>query len=1059
MQSNKLLTVPEACELHAGALDFNPSDQVEHLESLLKDSTEKAEAFFEKNHVTSGMKTLLKECLERLSGLSSQAVFELRQAMGGGKTHSMLALGRLARNPEMFQKIPPEITANIGKSHKSRVVAINGRSISKNFHLWGDIANQFDKKEEFSPFWKDIPTAPTEEDWKQLIGDEPTLILLDELPPYFNYAVTRQIGEGTLATVTTYALSNLLSAAMKLSKTAIVVSNLTGSYQEATQGLTDTMKKALKKNLDNISGETKRGTRSITPVDLSTNEIYAILKKRMFSKLPDKKEIEKIANAYGDAIHKAVRSKTISKSSEQVAEEIMASYPFHPSVKHIIALFKENENYRQTRGLMQFVSKMLKSVWHQKGKGNRKTQGKGIYLIGCQHLDLHIEDVKDEVGRIGKLEGALARDVASTNGSAHAETIDANKGGDSATQTAKLLLTASLSENIDSVKGLSKSTLIEYLITPDRDSAEFDEAFENLQKECWYLHKKDNDNWYFSKLENLRKRIESKAEKAPQHKIDAELKRRLENIFEPRTKSAYVKVIALPLIDEVTLNAHDRLCLVLPPDRKDSLKEAEAFFETQVYKNGVCFVTGDFSSSGNLEDKVRRIWAVAKVTEELSGQLAHKQELEEEAEQAELDFNTSVYALFNRVYYPMQRDEKPKLTHTKFSLVGKQSGSSKEINGEKAVEEALSASNAKKLILEIQPQMNSLIQRAEDVLWPSSQTQTRWQDVVERAQSNPRWLWIPPRGLKDLRDQAVSEGRWSYDDSSGYVDKKPPQPKTGLNITDQSYDEETGEAELVFFPQNAGETPIIRMSETPKMDEQSEKLDSKKSLKTKATKLWFKVEDPTGQNEAGDMVTWNNKLHLTYEPQYLPDKRIVKLHVVPRGEIRWNTKGINPKEGKVYKSGEPIKIKGTEEVTLYAYAEDQGISVAKTFKIKPSSDTPQSIAPEKKVELKKELHGDSTKSSFDILNAIESDPHVELHNVSLTVGSGSSHVQIRFGSEAPVSAQHIKESITWARSALNRPDAEVHVTIPRTTFSKGFHFTAFADTLGENIAPKEVEQE
>lgn len=444
------------------------------------------------------MARLLKECLQRLAGGSSQAVFELRQAMGGGKTHSMLALGILARNPHMYERVPSEITNGI-TPFKSKVVAINGRAISKNCYLWGDIADQLGKKEQFSEFWRNGADAPSEKDWINLIGNEATLILLDELPPYFDYATTRPVGGGTLANVTTYALSNLLSAAMKLPKTAIVVSNLTGSYQGATQ--------ALAKAIKDISEETKRQARSITPVDLNTNEIYEILRKRMFSKLPDQSEIEKIADAYGDAINEAVRSKTIAKSPEQIADEVIGSYPFHPSVKHIIALFKENENYRQTRGLMQFVSKMLKSVW----QGN---QG-DVYLIGCQHLDLTIQDVRDEINRIGKLEVALSTDVASSDRSAHAETIDANKGNNAATMAAKLLLTASLSENVDSVKGISKSTLIEYLVAPDRNSTEFDEAFEDLRKECWYLHKKDNDVWYFSNIENLRKRIENRAANAP----------------------------------------------------------------------------------------------------------------------------------------------------------------------------------------------------------------------------------------------------------------------------------------------------------------------------------------------------------------------------------------------------------------------------------------------------------------------------------------------------------------------------------------------------------------
>lgn len=1032
MTYKKLLTVTEACELYDSALNFALSDQVEHLSDLLTDTEKKAEEFFEKNHVTSGMARLIKECLQRLSGTSSQAVFELRQAMGGGKTHSMLALGILARNPEMYTKIPSEITSGI-QPIKAKVIAINGRAISKDHYLWGDIADQLNKKEQFSNFWKNGADAPSEKDWINLLGEEPNLILLDELPPYFDYAITRPVGGGTLANVTTYALSNLLSAAMKLPKTAIVLSNLTGSYQGATQ--------ALSKAIKDISEETKRQARSITPVDLNTNEIYEILRKRMFSKLPSQDEIENIANAYGEAINEAVRSKTIAKSPEQIADEVIGSYPFHPSVKHIIALFKENENYRQTRGLMQFVSKMLKSVW-QGSAGD-------VYLIGCQHLDLTMQDVRDEINRIGKLEGALTTDVASSDNSAHAETIDANKGNNAATMAAKLLLTASLSENVDSVKGISKSNLIEYLVAPDRNSLEFDEAFEELRKECWYLHKKDNDIWYFSNIENLRKRIENRAANAPQAKIDTELKRRLENIFDPKSKRAYGQAIALPMINEISLNAVGRLCLVMSPDSKTPPQDAQKFFEAQVYKNGFCVVTGDGSSMGSLEDKTRRIWAIAKVEQELSDNPTHRQELQEEAEQAEFDFNASVQSLFNRVYFPMERSGKAELVHTKLNLRNE----GNEINGEKAVEETLTGSGANKLIIDVKANFDRLIDRAEDVLWPGSQTRVRWKDVVERAQSNTRWLWTPAKGLDDLRDQAVSVGRWSYD-ADGYVDKKPPKPKTSINITELSYNEATGESELELFPQNAGKSPLITISETADIDKDGKDL-ANTVITTDKTKLWFRVEDPTGHHETGEIVSWKNKLNLTYQPQYLPNKRIVELTVVPRGEIRWNTTGANPKEGEVYK--QPIEIEGTEEVIIYAYAEDQGVGTTKSFKIR-KTDAPQTIEKEKPATLKKPLNGDAIKSTFEILKAAKVDNNARLHEVSLTIGSGARSIRTRFGSEASVSAQAIEDAIEWARAAIGDNAAEVQITIKGMEFSTGFDLEEFAKALGEDIQPHEVEQ-
>jgi hypothetical protein len=48
---------------------------------------------------------------------------------------------------------------------------------------------------------------------------------------------------------------------------------------------------------------------------------------------------------------------------EEVAEEVRETYPFHPSFKNLVALFKENEGFRQTRGLMQFTARCVMPWW------------------------------------------------------------------------------------------------------------------------------------------------------------------------------------------------------------------------------------------------------------------------------------------------------------------------------------------------------------------------------------------------------------------------------------------------------------------------------------------------------------------------------------------------------------------------------------------------------------------------------------------------------------------------------------------------------------------------
>jgi predicted AAA+ superfamily ATPase len=339
-----LKTVRDACTPHKMALDFSMAEQIEDLAAVIGGAGD-GQAFFAKNHITAGMRQLFDLGLRRLAGRSDQAVFELTQAMGGGKTHTMIAFGLVARNAKLRESVVPEFAAS-SSFGGAKIVAFSGRQYPDHF-LWGEIASQLGKPEAFRRYWQDGASAPDERAWLELIGEDPTVILLDELPPYFDYAVTRSVGAGTLAQVATAALSNLFSAALKLPRLCIVVSNLSGSYEGAS--------KDLRRAIKNVEQEAKRQAKPITPVELGGDEIYQILKKRLFEKLPNERDVEDVVQAYATAIKEAEKSKAIAKSTEQIADEIRGSYPFHPSIKDLIALFRNNEGYRQTRGLMQFV--------------------------------------------------------------------------------------------------------------------------------------------------------------------------------------------------------------------------------------------------------------------------------------------------------------------------------------------------------------------------------------------------------------------------------------------------------------------------------------------------------------------------------------------------------------------------------------------------------------------------------------------------------------------------------------------------------------------------------
>lgn len=121
-----LRTVKDACELHPTAINYAMSEHIENLSDVIERTAQDAQDFFSKNFVTKGMELLLRLGLKRLGGGSEQAVFELKQAMGGGKTHSMIALGLLARDADLRNAIVPDIVRETPFGNAD-VVAINGR--------------------------------------------------------------------------------------------------------------------------------------------------------------------------------------------------------------------------------------------------------------------------------------------------------------------------------------------------------------------------------------------------------------------------------------------------------------------------------------------------------------------------------------------------------------------------------------------------------------------------------------------------------------------------------------------------------------------------------------------------------------------------------------------------------------------------------------------------------------------------------------------------------------------------------------------------------------------
>lgn len=629
-----LKTVKDACGVHPATLEYQVAGGVESLAQVIN-SEDKGQKFFRKNYLTRGMEELFREGLLRLSGKSDQALFELMQAMGGGKTHLMSGLGLLALYPERRVEILPQDVLTRLDDKPSRVAVFDGRE-SPQHYLWGEIALQLEARDAMRHCWEHGPRAPSKQDWKNVIGPEPTLILFDELPPYFLEAKTLSVGQGSMADVLTRALSNLFAAALELPRCCIVLANLSDSYKDQV--------KEVQRLVGDVQRESSRQARKITPVSLDGNEIYAIIRKRLFQELPASEDFEEVAGAYAEQIKRAEDGGFLTaRSMEQVEDEVISTYPFHPAFKHLVALFKDNPDFRETRGLLQFSAKVIRSVW------NRPSND--VYLIGTQHLDLSDPLVMDEVTNINlALRSAITTDI-SDQGNSHAEEIDAKQNSDAGSQVACLLVSSSLSLAVRGHTGLRQEEIVEYLIAPNRKPEEFTQAFDQLRRTAWYLHA-DGELFYFKDTENLTKRVQREAKSLPQGKIDKALKVRLEHLLQPRSRRAYQETLVMPSVDQIRLSSH-RVLVVVPPDGSVPPHVIERFYQSEDNKNLLLVLSGnDSHMASRVDETLRELYAVEKIMSSSNLSETLRKQAEEMHQRAQESFIQALQGTYNRLFYP-----------------------------------------------------------------------------------------------------------------------------------------------------------------------------------------------------------------------------------------------------------------------------------------------------------------------------------------------------------------------------------------------------------------------
>lgn len=1024
-----MTSLSSALKPRQSVFDQSQRDTVLDLTNLAQGTVD-AKAFFAENFVTQGMRQLYEAVFKRLEGLEDDGVFKLTEAMGGGKTHNMIAVGLLAQNPEL-RKAMDDVYKTKFKG-AARVISFSGRE-QPEFGIWGALAEQLGKKEVLKDFYSPLK-APGQSQWIKLLKDEPTIILLDELPPYFQQASTISVGQGNLADVTTQALSSLLVAIGKeeLKHVALVISDLSGSYQKGSGIIADVF--------SDFEKETKRVSKEFIPVRQNTDELYQILRKRLFEKEPDPKVAKEVAEQYAAELKRANQMDLTNESPDALQKGIRETYPFHPSINNLYARFKENTGFMQTRGLIRLMRAVVARIWDKK-----HGWADASLLIHPYDVDLNDSDVLKQVTGInGSLTNAISNDIAA-NGQAAAEKYGAELGNDLPVRAARLLFMSSLGTTSGSVKGLKETEIIAYLAAPGSELESLrHKVLPELRERSWYLHSDNQGHFLYKNVQNVSAKVNQYKQNINRERARQQIIKQLTSLFEPKQKDCYQKLYVLSPVDELEIT-RDQVALVIhEPQGAGGLgPDLKAFYDNQLYKNRVCFLSGDLSTMDSVYDTVRGMLAVEAAIADFEAEKVPKndpqfQEAHELHSQYQLRFLSAIQNVFVKLYYPTTVGMSDANLNLQFK--------SNQYNGEEQVRNIL----VDKRKFATDTTTDAFIRQTEDKLF-GSQKRLPWTDVGKNAALNTSWPWHHPKALDQMREQQVQRDQWRVE--GNWIEKGPfALPPTSINVALVERDDTTGKARLRIKPLNGDR---VHYQYGRGVDTNCDTLEVQNIFETADMEAEFLCVDSEGKHETGQPFLWTNEITLkhSFEPQ--DNEYLCTLLVAPpNAEIKYTTDGSEPlKNGGAYAA--PFLVKPGSIVSVIA-TKGEHRSEIKHYTAPAAAKQETRIDKKKPATWRKTVKRDITSGAFELVGVLRKN-EATTRDLEVAVYAGEQWAKLDTDNKTNYSADQVEEYLSFIQDHTGIT-GELSLTVRSLHFPTGQHLLDAAKALDLKPDPKDVDQ-
>jgi hypothetical protein len=504
------------------------------------------DAFFSATHLTGGLRRLLNDVLSGLAGGKGDRVLQLRSPFGGGKSHTLAALyhaaqGRAALNalPEGIDLPDPgpvRVAVFDGEKFDVRGKEINGQRVQT---MWGALAAQLDCYD-LMAYHDENRVSPGGDVIAEMLGETPTLLLLDEVLKYLERVLAEPVGESTLGRLTQDFLQSL-SVEVARTSHAVLVYSLQASVHEALGH------EALLRMLDHL---TSRVDAKREPV--VGDEVLSVLRRRLLDGDPDEKATQAVAETFATEITRTRAAHAADEATRREAEDdrlalrdrLAAAYPFHPALIDIMSeRWASLPDFQRTRGALRFLAVCLHTL---------KREGQAGLLLGPGDIPIEDPDVAHafftEVGQREQFKSVLQRDFSGPN--ARVQRIDERLAREhpnlSGVCPALRIATAILAYSFGGLlrvgdeggepagAGVTENELLAAVVSPELDSLTAQAVLKELREQCLFLHY-DGAHYVFKTTPNVTQVLEDQLTHVKPAEVEAAIEGELQSRLAGRT--------------------------------------------------------------------------------------------------------------------------------------------------------------------------------------------------------------------------------------------------------------------------------------------------------------------------------------------------------------------------------------------------------------------------------------------------------------------------------------------------------------------------------------------